>query len=108
MAATYAQKATVGTATEFRTRVKMAIIRHSIFRINEGTNAPEIALSKVVLDSPDHHAAMMAMAVATEPGAANAIDSAIENEVEPKVGADITDTLIETAVQTVFPAYVRP
>jgi arginine repressor len=108
MAATYLEKQEVGTAAAFKSRVKMAIIRHSIFRINEDTNPEEIALAKVVLDNPDHHAAMVALAITTEPGAGNAIDTAIDNEASPKVGADITDALIEAAVQEVFPAYVRP
>jgi arginine repressor len=108
MAATYLEKQEVGTASEFKSRVKMAIIRHSIFRINENTIPGEVSLAKTVLDNPDHHAAMMALAITTEPGAANAIDTAIDNEASPKIGADISDALIEAAVQVVFPAFVRP
>jgi hypothetical protein len=91
----------VGASVVFRNRVQPAMIRHAQFRIGGDDNDGYQTLGKQILNSPETYTARFAQVIATEPS--------VQDEIilSPADGADVTDLQIQSAVETVYPSFVR-
>lgn len=93
---------TVGNSDAFQHRVQPAVVRHAQFRVEAGQDALGFAsLGKQILNAPEMFTSRFAQVVATMPD----LDAAITSS--PTDGADVTDTQILTAVETVYPSFAR-
>lgn len=100
--ASYADQATVAASDPFINRVQMAMLNHALYRVNAGNDAEGyVTLGKAIAKQPTQYAPQFAQSVATQPIVQNGIASS------PVDGADVTDTQILGAVETIYPAFVR-
>lgn len=100
--ASLASQAVVGSAEEFILRIRSAMIRHAQYRVGQIDDSAGLAsLGKQILNNPDNFSPLFAMVIATEPGLQDNLD------LNPTTGASITDDQILSAVEVVFPSFVR-
>jgi hypothetical protein len=98
--ATYSDQATVAASEAFIGRVQMAMLTHAQFRVQIGDDAQGYAtLGKAILNAPDTYAPLFANVVATQP--------VVQDDLAPPDGAAIPDASILSAVETVYPGFVR-
>lgn len=100
--ASLTDQAAVGSATEFIDRVKMAMLTHAQYRVNQGDDAQGLAsLGKQVINSPSTYAPLFAQLVATTSFVQDGI------EQSPTTGAAVADAAIVSAVEVVYPSFAR-